>query len=67
MELFCAYADMALSANPQLRKKDAESIKRRVLVVSKQDLIASKQAAGQKVDLEDVRLLEQTIDQDDIP
>jgi hypothetical protein len=36
-------------------------------VVSKQDLIASKQAAGRKVDLEDVRLLEQTVDQDDIP
>jgi hypothetical protein len=35
MELFCTYTDMALSANPQLRKKDAESIKRRVLVVSK--------------------------------
>jgi hypothetical protein len=33
-------------------------------VASKQDLIASKKAAGRDVDLEDVRLLELGLDED---
>jgi len=59
MELFCAFTDLALDLNPKLPdKKDAQQIKGRIQILSLEDLISSKRAAGRDVDLEDVRLLE---------
>jgi hypothetical protein len=59
MEMLCAFTDLALELNPQLPdKKQAQQAKRRIQVVSLDDLIKSKRAAGRDVDLEDVRLLE---------
>ena len=72
MDLFCAFTDMILSVNPNIvaRKPDAqladawrrretmESHESVFYVLSRDDLIALKRAAGREVDLEDVRLLE---------
>jgi len=55
MDVLCAYTDLALELNPQLPDKK--------YVVSLDDLIRSKRAAGRDVDLEDVRLLELPDDQ----
>jgi hypothetical protein len=45
-------------ANAWQRRETMEYQKQRLYVVSRDDLIASKRAAGREVDLEDVRLLE---------
>ena len=59
MELFCSFTDLALAINPNIQgQKHVESVTGRIYIISKADLIASKKAAGRKVDLEDVRLLE---------
>jgi hypothetical protein len=59
MEMLCEFTDLALELNPQLPdKKHAQQAKKRIQVVSLDDLIKSKRAAGRDVDLEDVRLLE---------
>jgi len=72
MDYLCFFTDLILQNNPKiLEKKNAQpawgrfrvlsktsSQKQSFFVVSKEDLIASKRAAGREVDLEDVRLLE---------
>ncbi len=66
MEIFCSITDLALELNPSLQEnKHAEPIAGRVQVLSKRDLIKSKRAAGRPVDMEDVRLLELAMPQDD--
>jgi len=64
--MLCAFTDLALELNPQIPDKK-QSMKYRgqtFYVVSLDDLISSKRAAGRDVDLEDVRLLEIPDDQD---
>ncbi|CAB1081675.1 hypothetical protein D1AOALGA4SA_9321 [Olavius algarvensis Delta 1 endosymbiont] len=66
MDMLCAFTDLALELNPQIPDKK-QSMKYRgqtFYVVSLDDLISSKRAAGRDVDLEDVRLLEIPDDQD---
>ena len=59
MEMLCTFTDLALELNPKLPdKKYAQPTKRRVQILSSEDLISAKRAAGRDVDLEDVRLLE---------
>ena len=59
MEVFCSFTDLALSIKPHLKDRThAQPIVGRVQVLSKGDLIASKQASGREVDLEDVHMLE---------
>ena len=61
MELFCSFTDLALNVNPGLPGlKNAKSTKGRIQILSKEDLISSKRATGRDIDLEDVRLLELT-------
>ena len=67
MDMLCAYTDLALELNPQLPdKKNAQQAKKRIQILSLDDLIRSKRAAGRDVDLEDVRLLELPDDHDTI-
>ncbi len=54
MDIFCEFTDLALSVNPDLKD---------FFILSKEDLIKTKQASAREVDLEDVRLL-QLPDQD---
>jgi len=43
MEMLCQFTDMILAVNPKIvEKKDAKPVAGRVLVLSKNDLIASK-------------------------
>jgi hypothetical protein len=59
MELLCSFTDLILSNNPDIvEQKDAQPVPGRVLVLTRDDLINSKRAAGRKIDLEDARLLE---------
>ena len=59
MEVFCSFTDLALSINPHLKDRThAQPIAGRVQVLSKEDLIASKQASGREVDLEDGHMLQ---------
>ena len=59
MQMLCDFTDLALSANPSLLdKKHAKSTPGRIQVISKNDFVSSKRAAGRPVDLEDVRMLE---------
>ena len=59
MEVFCSFTDLALSINPHLKDRTyAKPIAGRVQVLSKEDLIASKQASGREVDLQDVHMLQ---------
>jgi len=62
MEVFCSFTDLALSINPHLkdriRRRRTQPIAGRVQVLFKEDLIASKQASGREVDLEDVHMLQ---------
>ena len=59
MEMLCYYTDIALTFNPKIAdRRDAQQTEKRILVLSRRDLIASKNASGRQVDIEDVRLLE---------
>ncbi len=55
MELLCLFTDLILTSNPRIvEQKDAQPIEGRVRVLSRDDLIASKRAAGREVDLKEV-------------
>ena len=57
--MFCYFTDLILETNPKIVElKDAQSTSGRVRILSRDDLIASKRAAGRSVDLEDIRMLE---------
>jgi hypothetical protein len=59
MELLCSYTDLALSINPDLPgMKDDQLPGRSIRIVTREDLVRAKKAAGRDVDLEDVRILE---------
>jgi hypothetical protein len=59
IEMLCSFTDLALTVTPNLQeRKHAQPLAGRVQIISKQDLIASKRAAGRDVDIEDVRLLD---------
>ena len=59
MDMLCWFTDMVLSVNPRIREQnDVKPVAGRVRVLSRDDLIASKLAAGRSKDLEDVRLLQ---------
>jgi hypothetical protein len=58
MEMLCSFTDLALTVNPALQeRKHAQPVAGRVQVLSQEDLIRSKRAAGRDIDLEDIRLL----------
>jgi hypothetical protein len=50
MEMLCSFTDLALAANPSLlERKHVEPVAGRIQVISMEDLIRSKRAAGRAV------------------
>ncbi len=66
LDMLCFFTDLALAANPSLQEgRYVEPVQGRIQVLSREDLISSKRAAGRDVDLEDVRVLELSDKPDD--
>jgi len=63
IEMLCSLTDIALTITPGIQDhRNVKSITGRVQILSKEDLIASKKAAGREIDLSDVHLLELPIE-----